>query len=77
MSSGNLNDGRAAIPLLKGIEKLPISIEYGTMDAGYDLLQIYQQIHQMGAYSMITYNKCNGREIASIFCTHMRPRIPI
>jgi transposase len=36
MSSGNLNDGKAAIPLLKGLEKLPLSICYGIFDAGYD-----------------------------------------
>src|SRR5690625_3269023 len=37
-SSGNLNDGKAAIPLLKGIDErlsLP-NIRYETMDAGYD-----------------------------------------
>jgi transposase len=34
-SSGNMNDGKAAIPLLKGMkERLPtLSIGYGTMDA--------------------------------------------
>jgi transposase len=42
MSSGNLNDGKAAISLLKGIEKLPLSIKYGIMDAGYDYTPIYQ-----------------------------------
>jgi transposase len=36
-SSGNLNDGKAAIPLLKGIhERLSqLSIKYVTMDAGF------------------------------------------
>ena len=46
LSSGNLNDGKAAIPLLKGIqEKLPfLKIRYATMDAGYDYEPIYNQI---------------------------------
>ncbi|WP_066148204.1 transposase [Neobacillus novalis] len=57
MSSGNLNDGKAAIPLLKGIEKLPLSIKYGTMDAGYDYTPIYQQLLRMDAHSIIAYNK--------------------
>jgi transposase len=37
-SSGNLNDGKATIPLLKGIhERLSLaSLRYHTMDAGYD-----------------------------------------
>ena len=49
MSSGSLNDGKAAIPLLKGIDKLPLSIRYALMDAGYDYVAIYQQIHRMNA----------------------------
>jgi transposase len=45
--SGNLNDGKAAIPLLKGInERLPLpSLRHETMDAGYDYEPIYTQIH--------------------------------
>ncbi len=63
-SSGNLNDGKAAIPLLKGIhERLPVStIQYGIMDAGYDYEAIYEQIHRMGLQSVIAYNKRNERE---------------
>jgi transposase len=60
-SSGNLNDGKAAIPLLKGIHErlsaLPIS--FSTLDAGYDYPAIYEQIHRMGAQSIIAYNKKN------------------
>jgi transposase len=63
MSSGNLNDGKAAIPLLKGIERLPLSIKYGTMDAGYDFVPIYQQIFRMGANSIIAYNKRGEGEV--------------
>jgi transposase len=63
MSSGSLNDGKAAIPLLKGVAKLPLSIRYGMLDAGYDYVPIYQQIHRMGAHSIIAYNKRNEGEI--------------
>lgn len=60
-SSGNLNDGKAAIPLLKGIqEKLSLpTLRYETMDAGYDYEPIYQQIYRMGHQSVIAYNKRN------------------
>lgn len=63
-SSGSLNDGKAAIPLLKGIDEcLPLSaIHYQTMDAGYDFEPIYKQVHQMGQQSVIAYNKRNESE---------------
>ena len=63
-SSGNLNDGKAAIPLLKGIhERLPsLKIKHVTMDAGYDYVPIYQQIYRMEAQSIIAYNKKNEPE---------------
>lgn len=63
-SSGSLNDGKAAIPLLKGInERLMMStIQYGMMDAGYDYEPIYEQIHRMGLQSVIAYNKRNETE---------------
>jgi transposase len=63
-SSGNLNDGKAAIPLLKGIhESVPLpSLRYETMDAGYDYEPIYTQIHRMGHQSVIAYNKRNEPE---------------
>lgn len=63
-SSGNLNDGKAAIPLLKGIqERLSmLSISYSTLDAGYDYQAIYKQIYQMGTHSIIAYNKKNESE---------------
>lgn len=46
MTSAGLNDGKAAIPLLKGIqESLPsLHIRYGLMDAGYDYVPIYKQL---------------------------------
>lgn len=63
-SSGNLNDGKAAIPLLKGIEeRLPLpQLTYHTMDAGYDFEAIYEQVHRMGHQSVIAYNKRNEPE---------------
>ena len=62
-SSGNLNDGKAAIPLLKGIDNLPLShIRYQTMDAGYDYEAIYTQVYQMNQQSVIAYNKRNESE---------------
>ena len=63
-SSGNLNDGKAAIPLLKGIdERLSLSnLRYQTMDAGYDYEPIYTQVYRMGQQSVIAYNKRNESE---------------
>lgn len=63
-SSGSLNDGKAAIPLLKGLhERLPLkSIHYQIMDAGYDYEPIYHQVHQMGQQSIIAYNRRNEAE---------------
>jgi len=63
-TSGNLNDGKAAIPLLKGIdERLPLQpLRYQTMDAGYDFEPIYKQVHEMGQQSIIAYNKRNEGE---------------
>lgn|SRR5690625_1155953 len=49
-SSENLNDGKAAIPLIKGIdEHLPrSSLRYQTMNADYDYALIYEQVHRIG-----------------------------
>jgi transposase len=63
-SSGSLNDGKATIPLLKGIDErlsLP-SLRFQTMDAGYDYEPIYEQVHRMGHQSVIAYNKKNEGE---------------
>ncbi|WP_416147930.1 transposase [Salipaludibacillus sp. HK11] len=64
MSSGNLNDGKAAIPLLKGIQThFPhFQMKHVTMDAGYDYPAIYEQVHRMKGYSIIAYNKRNEPE---------------
>ncbi|ALS78479.1 transposase [Planococcus kocurii] len=63
-SSGNLNDGKAAILLLKGIQErlASLKIAYATMDAGYDYAPIYEQVYRMGAQSVIAYNKKNEPE---------------
>lgn len=73
-SSGNLNDGKAAIPLIKGIkEKLPtIPVEHITLDAGYDSPAIYQQIHNIGSHSVIAYNKRREQELIG-FDKHFAP----
>src|SRR5699024_7587888 len=72
-SSGNLNDGKAAIPLLKGIDRLPLShIRYQTMDAGYDYEAIYTQVYRMGQQSVIAYNKRNESETIG-FDKHFAP----
>jgi len=63
-SSGNLNDGKAAIPLLKGIsERLSLPfLRYDIMDAGYDYEPIYERIHRMGHLAVIAYNRRNESE---------------
>lgn len=73
-SSGNLNDGKAAIPLLKGIhENVPIpTLRYETMDAGYDYEPIYMQVHRMGHQAVIAYNKRNEPEFIG-FDKHFAP----
>ncbi|MCM3365065.1 MULTISPECIES: transposase [Bacillaceae] len=73
-SSGNLNDGKAAIPLLKGIhERVKLStLRFGTMDAGYDYEPIYTQIHLMGHQAVIAYNKRNEPELIG-FDKHFAP----
>ncbi|WP_080876020.1 transposase [Oceanobacillus timonensis] len=64
-SSGSLNDGKAAIALLKGTDqRLPLTtVHYNTLDAGYDFEPIYEQIHRMGQQSVIAYNKRNEGEM--------------
>ncbi|WCK52528.1 IS1182 family transposase [Aneurinibacillus sp. Ricciae_BoGa-3] len=61
LSSGNMNDAKAAIPLLKGIaERFPIlNITKVMADAGYDYKPIYEQIYRMKADGIIAYNKRN------------------
>lgn len=74
LSSGNLNDGKAAIPLLKGVrERFPqLALRYQTMDAGYDYKPIYEQIHRMGQHAVIAYNKRNEGDMLG-FDQHFAP----
>lgn len=72
MSSGSLNDGKAAIPLLKGVQELPLPIRYGCMEAGYDFVPIYQQLFRMDAHSVIAYNKRGEGEMAG-YDQHFAP----
>ncbi|MBD8004864.1 transposase [Bacillus norwichensis] len=64
MTSGNLNDGKAAIPLLKKIKRdLPDLFTAGLFDAGYDFEPIYQQLSDQGLQAVIPYNRRNEGEI--------------
>jgi transposase len=73
MSSGSMNDGKAAIALLKGIQScIPLSIRYGVMDAGYDYTPIYEQMQRMEAHAIIAYNKRNEGEVIG-FDEHFAP----
>ena len=64
MTSGNLNDGKAAIPLLKKIEQdLPTRFIAGLFDAGYDYEPIYQQLSKQNLQAVIPYNRRNEGEI--------------
>lgn len=62
LSSGSLNDGKAAIPLLKAIEKLPLQMKYSIFDAGYDYQPIYKQSLSQAIQPIIAYNKKNEGE---------------
>jgi hypothetical protein len=61
LSSGNVNDGKMAIPLLKALrETRPyLNPTHVIADAGYDLVPIYQQIKSMGGRPLIDYNPRN------------------
>lgn len=65
LSSGSLNDGKAAIPLLKGIKaQFPsYAFNYATMDAGYDYEPIYEEIHKTKAHAIIAYNRRRESEL--------------
>lgn len=65
LSSGNLNDGKAAIPLLKGLKTLYPSYTYkhAVMDAGYDHEPIYQQVRKAKAHAVIAYNRRREPEL--------------
>lgn len=73
MSSGSLNDGKAAIPLLKQIQQtMPGLFKAVLMDKGYDYTPIYQQLRSMNLHAVIAYNPRNEGEIIG-FDEHFAP----
>lgn len=74
LSSGNLNDGKAAIPLLKGLSfhHPNFHYRYATMDAGYDHEPIYHQVRRAGVHAVIAYNRRREPEYAG-FDEHFAP----
>lgn len=65
LSSGSLNDGKAAIPLLKGLafQHPAFSFKVAVMDAGYDYTPIYEQVRAVQAHAMIAYNRRREPEL--------------
>ncbi|OMF16149.1 IS1182 family transposase [Paenibacillus sp. FSL H8-0548] len=74
LSSGNLNDGKAAIPLLKGIalQHPNFHFNYAAMDAGYDYEPIYKQVREAKAHAVIAYNRRREPELVG-FDEHFAP----
>lgn len=74
LTSGNLNDGKASIPLLKKLkQEWPfLNIRYVTMDAGYDYPAVYEQVHRIGFQSVIAYNKRREPEMVG-YDKHFAP----
>jgi len=64
LSSGNINDGKMAIPLLKGLaERHPnLPVSHVLADAGYDLVPIYKQAEMLGSRALIDYNRRNEQQ---------------
>lgn len=73
MSSGNLSDSKAAIPLLKKVaEVLPNQFTTAILDKGYDYEPIYRQILNQGMNPVIPYVKRRESELLG-FDQHFRP----
>ena len=74
LSSGNLNDGKVAIPLLKGLafQYPSYTFKYATMDAGYDHEAIYLEIRSSKALAIIAYNPRREAELVG-FNEHFAP----
>ena len=73
MSSGNLSDSKAAIPLLKKVAKIvPNQFTTAIFDAGYDYEAIDRQILNQDMKAVIPYVKRNESEILG-FDEHFRP----
>lgn len=73
MSSGNLSDSKAAIPLLKKVaEVMPHPFTTAIFDAGYDYEAIYRQILNQDMKAVIPYVKRRESEILG-FDANFRP----
>lgn len=73
MSSGNLSDSKAAIPLLKKVEDLlPKHFTTVIFDAGYDYEPIYRQALHQTMRIVIPYNVRREGEMVG-FDQHFRP----
>ncbi|MEY9970629.1 transposase [Lysinibacillus sp. RC46] len=73
MTSANLSDSKAAIPLLKKAENLfPGHFTTAILDAGYDYEPIYSQLHTYQMRAVIPYNVRNEGEYLG-FDEHFRP----
>lgn len=73
MSSGNLSDSKAAIPLLKKIATIvPKHFKTALFDAGYDYEPIYKQASAQTMRVVIPYNVRNEGEMVG-FDEHFRP----
>ncbi|WP_318618369.1 transposase [Sporosarcina sp. YIM B06819] len=73
MSSGNLSDSKAAIPLLKKIDAImPKQFTTALFDAGYDYEPIYKQALAQTMRVVIPYNVRNEGEYIG-FDDHFRP----
>lgn len=74
LSSGNLNDGKAAIPLLKGValHHPCFHFKHAAMDAGYDYEPIYEQVGEAKAHAVIAYNRRREPELPG-FDEHFAP----
>src|SRR5690606_33799310 len=74
LSSGNLDDVKAAIRLLKGLSyhHSHFKFRYATMDAGYDHEPIYEQVREAKAHAIIAYNRRREPEYIG-FDEHFAP----
>jgi hypothetical protein len=57
-----MNDGKLAIPLLKGLAERHPELAISHADAGYDLVPIYKQVESTGARALIDYNRRNEHQ---------------
>ena len=73
MTSGNLSDSKAAIPLLKKVADLmPNHFTTAIFDAGYDYESIYRQALNQSMRVVIPYNARREGEVFG-FDQHFRP----